>query len=77
MHSDYLSIADMAAELGTPAHRLRYAASSRGIEPVGTVGGVPFWTRQQFVSIKAALAETARHRCRRSAGQPQHQPAGA
>ena len=66
MHSEYLSISDMAAELGLPPHRVRYAASSRGIEPTGTVGGVPFWTQEQFISIKSALSETARHRCRRS-----------
>jgi hypothetical protein len=59
---DLLTVGDLRRETGEPDHRIKYALQSYAIEPVGRIGNLRVWSRDQLPHIKSALRRIARNR---------------
>lgn len=52
----YLTVGEVAAELGQPLHRVLYIIDSRRIEPAARIGRIRAFTHEQVEVIKRELA---------------------
>lgn len=56
---DYISISDLRAITGEPAHVINHALDRYGPEPTGRVGITRVWPREALDQIKESLRKTA------------------
>ncbi len=60
--TQFMTLGEIAALLGTTTHRVKYAVEQSRIKPAMRVGIIRVWSAEGFHQIKDALARIAANR---------------